>query len=111
MHNVCINENTDIDHANEIHVSFVGCRLVVDSPHNPCSKKFSLGSQVFPSPQNPTFPNSNSTRNQIAEEPICGCATSKSSFILFYNYLEIVTTDPHLHAVTHLSFIFIMYTC
>lgn len=24
MHNVCINENTDIDHANEIHVSFVG---------------------------------------------------------------------------------------
>ena len=97
MHNVCINENTDIDHANEIHVSFVGCRLVVDSPHTPCSEKF--------------FPNSNSTRNQIAEEPICGCATSKSSFILFYNYLETVTTDPHLHAVTHLSFIFIMYTC
>ena len=35
MHNVCINENTDIEQANEIHVSFVGCRLVVDSPQHP----------------------------------------------------------------------------
>ena len=38
-------------------------------------------STVFPSPQKPTFPNSNSTRNQIDEEPLCGCATSKSLFI------------------------------
>ena len=39
---------------------------------------FSLGTPVFPSPQKPAFPNSNSTRNQVEEEPLCGCATSKS---------------------------------
>ena len=44
---------------------------------------FSLGSSVFPSPQKPTFPNSNSTRNQVDEEPLCGCATFKSLFIYF----------------------------
>ena len=44
---------------------------------------FSPGSPVFPSPQKPTFPNSNSTRNQVDEEPLCGCATSKSLFIYF----------------------------
>ena len=41
---------------------------------------------VFPSPQKPTFPDSNSTRNQVDEEPLCGCATSKSLFILFFIY-------------------------
>ena len=46
---------------------------------------FSPGTPVFPSPQKPTFPNSNSTRNQVDEEPLCGCATSKSLF----NYLFI----------------------
>ena len=49
---------------------------------------FSPGTLVFPSPQKPTFPNSNSTRNQVDEEPLCGCATSKSLLIylstLFY---------------------------
>ena len=45
---------------------------------------FSPGTSVFPSPQKPTFPNSNSTRNQVDEEPLCGCATSKSLFMLFY---------------------------
>ena len=45
---------------------------------------FSLGTPVFPSPQKPTFPNSNSTRNQVDEEPLCGCATCKSLFIFFY---------------------------
>ena len=44
---------------------------------------FSPGTPVFPSPQKPTFPNSNSTRNQVDEETLCGCATSKSLFILF----------------------------
>ena len=41
------------------------------------------GTPVFPSPQKPTFPNSNSTRNQVDKEPLCGCATCKSLFILF----------------------------
>ena len=49
---------------------------------------FSPGTPVFPSPQKPTFPNSNSTRNQVDEEPLCGCATSKSLFIyLVFYYL------------------------
>ena len=42
---------------------------------------FSPGTPVFPSLQKPTFPNSNSTRNQVDEEPLYGCATSKSLFI------------------------------
>ena len=44
---------------------------------------FSPGSPIFPSPKKPTFLNSNSTRNQVDEEPLCGCANSKSSFIRF----------------------------
>ena len=39
---------------------------------------FSPGTPVFPSPQKPTFSNSNTIRNQVYEEPLCGCATSKS---------------------------------
>lgn len=52
---------------------------------------FSLGSVVFPSPQKPTIPNSNSTTNQVHvhEEPPCGYATSKSLFIYSCVYLSI----------------------
>ena len=39
---------------------------------------FSPGTPVFPSSQKP---NSNSTTNQVDEEPLCGCATSKTLFI------------------------------
>ena len=42
---------------------------------------FSPVTPVFPSPQKPTLPNSNSTRNQVDKEPLCGCATSKSFFL------------------------------
>ena len=52
---------------------------------------FSPGIPVFPSPQKPTFPNSNSTRNQVDEEPLCGCAICKSLFnIYFYIFLFII---------------------
>ena len=44
---------------------------------------FSPGTPFFPSPQKPTFQNSNSTRNQVDEEPFCGCA----HFYLFIIYL------------------------
>ena len=45
---------------------------------------FSPGTPVFPSSQKPTLPNSNSTRNQVDEEPLCaGFTTSKSLFIYF----------------------------
>ena len=49
------------------------------------TRGFSLGTLVFPSPQKPMFGelNSNLTRNQVDEEPLCGCATSESLFILF----------------------------
>ena len=44
---------------------------------------FSPGTPVFPSSQKPTFPNSDSTSNQVDEEPPCGCATCKSLFIFY----------------------------
>ena len=47
---------------------------------------FSPGTLVFRSPQKPTIENSNSSRNQVDEEPLCGCATSKSSFIIYFIY-------------------------
>ena len=50
---------------------------------------FSPGTPIFPSPQKPTFPNSNSTRNQVDKEPLCGCATSKSYVIIYYNMQNI----------------------
>ena len=49
-----------------------------------CSERFFSGYSGFPPPQKPTFPNSNSTRNQVDEEPLCGCATSKSLFIYLF---------------------------
>ena len=53
---------------------------------------FSPGTPVFPSPQKPAFPNSNSTRNQVDEEPLCGCgATSKSLFIYFILFIYLFT--------------------
>ena len=39
---------------------------------------FFPGTLVFPSPQKQPFPNSNSIRNRVNEEPLCGCASSKS---------------------------------
>ena len=50
---------------------------------------FSPGTPVSPLPQKPTFSNSNSTRNQVDEEPLCGCATCKSLFIYLFIYLFI----------------------
>ena len=60
---------------------------------------FSPGTPVFPSPQKPTFPNSNSTRNQVDEEPLCGCATSKSLFIYLFIYF-LTSSSPFLVLVT-----------
>ena len=54
---------------------------------------FFPGTPVFPSPQKPTFANSNSTRNQVDEEPLCGCATCKSLFIYFI-YLPSLVREP-----------------
>ena len=53
---------------------------------------FSPGTAVFPSPQKPAFSNSNSTMNHVDEEPLCGCATSKSSFISFIKSFPFLTS-------------------
>ena len=46
---------------------------------------FSLSTPVFPSPQKPAFPNSNSTRTvRPDKDPFCGCATSKSLLLSFF---------------------------
>ena len=47
---------------------------------------FSPGSPVFFSPQKPTFPISNSTKNQVDEQPLCGSATAKSLFIIYLSF-------------------------
>ena len=62
---------------------------------------FSPGTSVFPSPQKPTFPNSNSTGNQVDEEPLCGCAICESLFIyLFINVLCAIKHEiRHFHVV------------
>ena len=51
-------------------------------------RSFSLGAPVFPSPQKPKFPNSNLTRNQLDEEPYCGCATSKLLLFIYLSFLN-----------------------
>ena len=50
---------------------------------------FSPGTLVFPSPQKSTF---HSTRNQVDEEPLCGCATLKSLFNLKIYLFTIATS-------------------
>ena len=73
---------------------------------------FSPGTPAFPSPQKPTFPNSNSTRNQVEEEPLCGCATSKSVFIYLIVYLFglVVPGFHYLKALNYLHYLHLMYT-
>ena len=41
------------------------------------SERFFSGYSVFPLSSKPTLPNSKSTRNQVGEEPLSRCATSK----------------------------------
>ena len=65
-----------------------------------CSERFSPGTPVFPSPQKPTLPNSNSTRNQVDEEPLCGCVTSKPLFHLIYLFITII----HVYSLVFLSY-------
>ena len=57
---------------------------------------FSPGTPVFPAPQKPTFSNSNSTRNQVHEEPLYGCATSNSLFIYLQTFFR-VFNKKHLN--------------
>ena len=56
---------------------------------------FSAATPVFPS-QKPTFPNSNSTRNQVDEEPLSGYATFKSLFICYLFIYNNYPMDSYL---------------
>ena len=52
------------------------------------------GTPVFPSPQKPTIPNSNSTTNQVDEEPLCACATSLNHYITSINFSYVTQKWP-----------------
>ena len=83
--------------SNPVVEAICGLRLLLVLSFVP--RGFSPGTLVFPSPQKPTFANSNSIRNQVDEEPLCGCATSKSSFII---YLFIYLNEKILlHIITY----------
>ena len=75
-----------------------GLSLLLILPFAP--RGFSPGTPVFSSPQKPTFPESNSTRDQVDEEPLCGYATSKSLFIIIYLF-----TDNYQRLTLESSFI------
>jgi len=47
----------------------------------PSSERFFSGYSDFPFPQKPTFPNYNSTRNQVDEESQSGCGISKNRYV------------------------------
>ena len=64
---------------------------------------FSPGTPVFPSPQKLTFSKSNSTRNQVNEEPLRGCATSKSLYVYLFILLSCLggrNCDPVFRATS-----------
>ena len=67
---------------------------------------FTSGTQGYPSPQKPTFLNSNLTRNQVNKEPQSGCAISKFLFILNSCFLaanvrKTEKNPPHLLSFPH----------
>ena len=67
----------------------------------PCSEWFFSGYSGFPSPRKPIFSNSNSTRNQVGEEPLCGCTTSKSLFILCINLFILCVSTGSVQSILH----------
>ena len=69
---------------------------------------FSRGTPVFSSSQKPTLPNSSLIRNQVEEEPVCGCVSSTLLFInLMYIFIygnsdviaTLVITNFHLYLI------------
>ena len=83
-HQYCPSSNPGVD-------AICGLSFVVG--FLPCSERFfSPGTPVLPSPQKPTFPSYSSTRSHVDDEPLCGCATWKSLFIIIY--LFIIITPP-----------------
>ena len=87
MYEVEFSDPPTITINNEIYASYKSQRghLLSRCPLAQCKRTMLVvgPTRVFPSHQKPTFPNSNSTRNQVDEETICACATYKS----LLNYL------------------------
>ena len=70
---------------------------------------FSAGIPLFPFPQKPTSPNSNSNRNQVDGEPLCGCATYKSLFIYFIEvFIYLIFRGPAPSLISNLSCFFLV---
>ena len=61
---------------------------------------FSPGTPVFPSPQKQAFSNCSWTSNQVDEESLCGCATSKSSLFIIIYLLFIIYLFIFIHFVS-----------
>ena len=62
---------------------------------------FSPGTSISPLLKNQHFQNSNSTRNQVEEEPLSGCATFKSLVIYLFIYLDNTGEVISLHIRCH----------
>ena len=61
------------------------------------SERFFSGYSGFPLSSKPTLPNSKSTRNQVGEEPLSRCATSKIVIYLFvYLYVNVQSSTVKL---------------
>ena len=69
------------------------------------SERFFSWYSGFPLSSKLTLSNSNSTRNQVDEEPLCGCAMSKSLFYLFIYLPKMANLKQpsNLHALVILS--------
>ena len=72
-------ESARLPPCNVARVQIVGVDAIMWVEFTP--RGFSSGTPLFLSPQKPTSPNSESTRNQVDDGQLCGCATSKSLFI------------------------------
>ena len=52
-----------------------------------CSERFFSGYSGIPFSSKTNIPNFNSIRNQVDEEPLCGCAISFSHYVKFYCFM------------------------
>ena len=67
--------------------SYVGNEFVLGS--HPCSKRFSLGTPVFPSPQKPTFPNANSTLEVSPISILCKIPLTPKESDFFFLFMRV----------------------
>ena len=77
FHQCCPGSNPSVD-------AICGLSLLLVLSFAP--RGFPPGTLVFPSPQKSTFPNSNSTKYQVSEETLSGCATSIIYIIYLYPF-------------------------